>query len=618
MTQQQRAVEAWVPVAVLAGVFALAASTLGQQDFWMDEFYALYYIDRPFLDAVRTIIQPQHNGPLFFLLLWGWRHLVGTSEYALRYLSLLEMLLALAGTWRLARDLAPARVAHAAVLLLACAPLTLYYAQEAKMYALFMALAVLSTLALWRALRRNRWPDWLRYVLLFNLLGYSHFFGVFTVATQALLVLWDAWRRPSVLRAYLLTMVLAALPYVPVAFFLLREFPSMAVPVGLQHFLPLPQLIMELLTIYGPRLALGHLAIGPYIPVGVGGLALVGLGVAWRRRPSTALWAAALTWLPALIYYPLSFKLPLFTARYFIAGMPFFVLSLAWLVQIRPRVVGVVVMSALLTLYAWADLRDWTNPLVQRPQWRRLAAYLEAHSTPQDVIVVHNWFAAPLLEHYYHGVLPIRPFICASETCSAYNPEPFFAALADAGYRNVWLVLYQDQALTPDHEMTQRLAARWPTLLPWTDLYGDLKLAAYTLNPRYTALPTTAQALQVRCEEGWTARGVEMPVRELSRSAAFPLATRLHLIIYWEKDAPDARPVPLTGQLRAGDGRVWGQQLEASPAVFERAEGTEAQLLAQHVHLEPGPALPSGLYTLELACGTTAFPAFQVTVKEDP
>lgn len=476
--------ETLVPLAILGGFFAVAALTLGRQDFWMDEFYALVYIDRPLADALRVIIRPEHNGPLYFLLLWGWRHLVGTSEYALRYLSLLWMVVGIAATWRLGRDLAPARVAHAGALLLACAPMTLYYAQEAKMYALFMALGVLSSLSLWRALRRNRWTDWLRYVILFNLLGYSHYFGVFTIATQGLLVLLTAWKRPRVLRAYIITMVAAALPYIPVALFLIRAFPGLGVPEGLQNFLPLPQMLTELLTIYGSRLGVGHVRFGPYLPFALALGTLLALSLAYRQRPRAALWLALLTWLPALLYYPLSYRLPLFTARYFITGLPFFALTLGWLVTLRARALSALALSALLMLYTWADLRDLTHPLAQRPRWRALSACLAPLTSAQDVIVVHNWFAAPLVAHYYHGAAAVRE--CPPETCSAYAPEPFFQSLADEGVRVAWLVLYQDQALTPNHQMTQRLAARWPTLLPLTDLYADLKVAAFVLNPSPT------------------------------------------------------------------------------------------------------------------------------------
>lgn len=477
----RRSHEALVPLAILGAFFTLAALTLGRQDFWMDEFYALVYIDRPFTEALRVIIRPEHNGPLYFLLLWAWRHLVGTSEYALRYLSLLWMVIGLAATWRLGRDLAPARVAHAGALLLACAPMTLYYAQEAKMYALFMALGVLSSLSLWRALQRNRWRDWLRYVILFNLLGYSHYFGAFTIAVQGLLVLLTAWKRPRVLRAYAITMLLAMLPYIPVALFLIRAFPGLGVPEGLQNFLPLPQMLTELLTIYGPRLGVGHVRFGPYLPLGLAFLTLLALFLAYRQRPRAAVWVALLTWLPALLYYPISYRLPLFTARYFITGLPFFALTLAWLVMFRARVLRALALSALLLLYAWADLRDLTHPIAQRPRWRALSACLAPLTTAQDVIIVHNWFAAPLVAHYYQGAAAVRE--CPPDACSAYAPELFFQSLADEGVRVAWLVLYQDQALTPRHQMTQRLATRWPTLLPLTDLHADLKVAAFLLNP---------------------------------------------------------------------------------------------------------------------------------------
>ena len=82
----------WVKLSILLIVFvaySLQVSTLTLQSLWFDEVMALEYTKGSLIGTIRTIVQPHHNGPLFYLLLFGWRRIVGDSDLAVRFLSVI-------------------------------------------------------------------------------------------------------------------------------------------------------------------------------------------------------------------------------------------------------------------------------------------------------------------------------------------------------------------------------------------------------------------------------------------------------------------------------------------------------------------------------------------------
>ncbi len=135
------------PFFLLILVLLLAAALrffhLDAQSFWSDEGNSAAMVGRAALDIVRRSgndISP----PLYYLLLAGWGRLVGTSEFALRALSVGWSLVTVALTAALGHRVGGRRVALFAALLAALSPFALHYAQEARMYAMVTTLAAAS------------------------------------------------------------------------------------------------------------------------------------------------------------------------------------------------------------------------------------------------------------------------------------------------------------------------------------------------------------------------------------------------------------------------------------------------------------------------------------------
>ncbi|MCW0209087.1 MAG: glycosyltransferase family 39 protein, partial [Achromobacter sp.] len=105
------------------------------QSFWNDEGSSYVQATRSFAEIAANAALDIHP-PGYYWLLGGWRLLAGTSEFALRALSVFASLLSIAFAAALGRRLFGWGAALSAALLIALNTFSIYYAQEARMYAL--------------------------------------------------------------------------------------------------------------------------------------------------------------------------------------------------------------------------------------------------------------------------------------------------------------------------------------------------------------------------------------------------------------------------------------------------------------------------------------------------
>ncbi len=102
---------------------------------------------------VRAVRLSDTNPPLYYLLLGAWTRVAGTSDAALRFLSLFWAVLTLPVLWLLATELGDRGVGWSAVVLYAWSPPSMFYSLEGRMYSLVWLLA---TLLVWLTLRLAR------------------------------------------------------------------------------------------------------------------------------------------------------------------------------------------------------------------------------------------------------------------------------------------------------------------------------------------------------------------------------------------------------------------------------------------------------------------------------
>lgn len=483
---------------VLLVAFVLATLRLGAQSLWYDEGVTAMVARLPARELAAWTaadIQP----PLYYLGVRAVGQLIGWSEWALRWLSAAAATVAVALIARLAhalRDTSRTPAAeggrtplheHAgqgawaplwAAALLALHPLLIYYAQEARMYTLLLALCLAAGVAIAPALQGAMgWGRWLRYALWATLALYTHYFAGFVLAALALAWLWpgaralDAQARRAQAARSAAAHGLAALAFAPWAVVMLRRLQDDT--SYWQGRLKLGEALAETAARFvGGETLPEAAALAPALAVLT--LTVAGAILLWRRAPHrrTALRVGAL-WLlvPVAGVLVLAWFTPKFNVRYVFAALPGLVLIWAQLADallsdaqsgapaqqprrlLWQRALGLVAIAGLLGIFVWSTSNWFTQARYAKAQWRQLTEFLRPRLQPEESVFLVSGHAWPVWEYYAPDIpatrLPAIDVLDVNHLLSfAETGAPLRAAIADAG--GAWLVGWQDEVVDPD------------------------------------------------------------------------------------------------------------------------------------------------------------------------
>ena len=149
---RKRTLAIWLAILGVAAVLRLGFLT--QDSLWLDEVYSVRLASGHTAAEIWTGHLDDRHPPLFYVLLRGALTTAGTAEWTARLPSALASLLGVPLVFVLARNLGlTVRGAMTAALLLALAPLDLWYAREARMYALVAMAALVFAIGI-------TWDSW--------------------------------------------------------------------------------------------------------------------------------------------------------------------------------------------------------------------------------------------------------------------------------------------------------------------------------------------------------------------------------------------------------------------------------------------------------------------------
>jgi uncharacterized membrane protein len=333
-------------------VFGLALAGLGLRllmvrGIWVDEAISVHQAHMSIGALLQDLRRTDNHPPLYFLALWGAVRLAGYSELAVRGPSIVAGVAIVPALFLAGRELFDRRTGLVAAALGACAPLVVWYSQEARMYAFFMLLATLSVFAQVRAVRDERVRWWVLYAALTIALIYTHYFSTILIALQQLAFAAVAWRRARhgqpiqrLMTGVALTWLAVTLAVLPLAagFTAQQVVHDQQVGTGLSEatgaagappgsaassYALLTNLVW---AIWGYHSDSAMISIGALWPLlMLGALALLG-----RRRSSTLLLTAVLALVPVFVLMVISAsKASLFDVRYFAGSIPMLLLLCA-------------------------------------------------------------------------------------------------------------------------------------------------------------------------------------------------------------------------------------------------------------------------------------------------
>lgn len=141
--------------------FSLRLHDLGKRDYWHDEVMTIKY-SMP--DYVKSLVpSTDKHPPFYYLLMKAWGAISGYSEASFRFVSVVFSFLAIIYLWRLGIILIGRKGALCACLFMGLSPFQIWYAQEARMFALALFVSIFHTYYFVKALESNRRRDWVFY-----------------------------------------------------------------------------------------------------------------------------------------------------------------------------------------------------------------------------------------------------------------------------------------------------------------------------------------------------------------------------------------------------------------------------------------------------------------------
>jgi mannosyltransferase len=613
---------------------ALRLYRLDSQSLWYDEGFSVY-LARMSLTEITARTATDIQPPLYYYLLHGWIQLFGDSEQAVRGLSLVFGLLTVPLMYAVARQLFQSYLAGLlAALLVAVAPLHVWYGQETRMYTLLTFLCLLSSyLLLIASQTKKAWQSlmwWAAYTIVSIAAVYTHYFAFFVLAFQAgyLLLFWAGqgfrpWRLVLGGLASGALTVVAFLPWLP---YLLSQYGTDA--SYLPGRLKLAEVLQETAVVFVSGESVSGstgflLAAGYALPVLLCLIALL-IQAAHSARATAAgeqrllplsyyslLFLLLYLLLPPALILALAYNTPKFNARYVMASQPAFLLLLAggpavlWerrsgsLANVGRETVAVLILIFALGTSAYANYNGYTNRAVARADFRGAARYITKHIAPDETIILSSGHIFPIFDYYAPGVerhlLPDSPTLDITETLDYSIADDLNNWLSDRG--GVWLVLWQNDIIDPVGYLTSMLSEVGEEQ-PVNRDFPQVEVRHYRFSPgsHFADGPTIAHP-------------ANFDFGGQIRLLGYNQSGERQVTVYWQTLKPLDKDYRVSLVLRDTLNQSWGQW-DGRPAAygFPTDRWRVGQIVFGRYDLAPMPGTPPGDYGLEVGVYTEQDP----------
>lgn len=607
---------------LLLGAFFLRTLHLTQQSLWPDEGYSLAASQWGLFKLWKEIVAD--HVPLYPLVLGQWREFAGSSEFSLRYLSVIFSMPSVPLAVALGRRLINQMAGYMAGFLIALSPFHLYYAQEVRMYSLLGTLALFSS---WVFLRWIAHPS--RVVLalqgfLYGVLAYTHYAGLFVPATHMTIALisWVFKRfgkrhlsdeQSVVLTAsgrWLLSWGCAGVLFTP---WILTNLGLMAKNIAGGTSQSILQIVAATLI----ELAFGHHvfahldASDPTDVTVLRSLTLLSLlfpvcfVLAMLPRRATGQPTPPLSRLVvmahALVPYGLLILLVQatreFTPRYGFPAAPWFSIAATaglWRLPKSLRLAGLVLLTS---YHLWGTVLYFGHPGLARLDFRTATIFIVDQLEPNDVVLITAPYVVPTVDYYREmigaeiQVAPIPPTL-------PMNQQETWSIIRDVlrSRNRVWYLKWQDYFSDPDGYInrwlekssflviSQEIGARYS---------GGLRLDLWLTGPPIVdSVPVTAIPMQASINESVELVGYD--AREIWPNV-------LTIDLYWM--IRESMTVDYTVFLHLLDGR--GRRVAQGDAQpydgrFPTTRWPVGTIIKDTHQIRLDPCIPAGGYQLDV------------------
>ena len=164
--------------AVLGVLYMVLCICNLRQSIWFDESFSSY-LTRFDLGKIWNLTAADVHPPFYYIVLKGWAHFFGHTDFAMRMLSVVFGAVAILFAFLWLKYKYGLKAAMLSSFLLSISPVFIRYGQEMRMYTMVLAIVFASTYFLQLAVdnKKRRW--WLIYAVLVAVAMWTHYFAAF-------------------------------------------------------------------------------------------------------------------------------------------------------------------------------------------------------------------------------------------------------------------------------------------------------------------------------------------------------------------------------------------------------------------------------------------------------
>jgi mannosyltransferase len=597
---------------------ALRVYNLGAQSFWYDEGVAFGHSQRSLGEMIPRLQNNVHV-PAYFGSLAVWEDATGSSEFALRYYSVLWSVISVAATYALGKRLSHPIVGLAAAFLLSVNGFSIYYAQETRMYAMLAAVGALSFWVFVRfaQLAMKPYTETENYFYSRRLWFWGFAFaainaiGEYTHVSYALLMLAQGVMAILMLGNLAWRAIQAKLPLMHVlrvfAIYSFVNFLSLVVfapwfGVAISQTGAQPNISDVMPTDELLQMIQGWFAFGISYRVGIGGMATVAaallvfslLIVPNSRKP--AWWALLLpiVWLVLSLGGYLGLNLYGRYLRFLLPAQIAFMLCIGrgvwvmWelvprhpkpLTRYLPKFTAVVAVLALGWTAASILPALYHDAAYQRDDYRGLATQIEMQAGANDAVILSSAGLQEIFGYYYDGEAPVFPLPIGDDIAGDTQ-----AVIDNADV--IYVVFYGEKEQDPESIVERTLNENaFPIDNRWI---GDVRLSRYASPAEFGA------PIQLDTRFGDV---ISLEDYALSDSHLSPNAV-LQVQLNWTLSTPIESRYKVFVQLLDSNGNLMAQR-DSEPANNQAPTNLwQAEEIVRDNHAILLPNLPAGEYTL--------------------
>ena len=415
----------------LAIALGVALRMVVTRSIWVDEAISVQQAQLSFDHMMTTLRQDDVHPPLFAALLWALVHATGdTAEWVVRLPSLVAGVAFIPVLYAMARDLWDRRTARVAAFVAAVAPIAVWYAQEARMYAIWMLAATLAAWAQCRILRDGRehgrpagsWRDWALFLVGSAVLVYLQWFALLPLLVQHAVFAGAALRRRSFAlgRAWLVAAGVTVALFAPLIPFLGSQLDTVvnsptasdtpgqtgvaASAVNNADPDVYAALANVIWALWGYHSDATMVQLGALWPL----MLLACFACLGRERTPHVLVMALVALVPAVVLFGIGFdRRNFFELRYFTSTVPMLLLFVSRLAATwgRGPVTRLVLPAMLVASLGWGLADQQVNQSNPRTyDFRGAVAWVDARSGGEDVLVYAPQFLNHELAYYPAGI----------------------------------------------------------------------------------------------------------------------------------------------------------------------------------------------------------------------